>query len=447
MRGAVDQGVVGVVEGASDVEGHGGLGRQAHLAAEAGGDRGAGQHRGPAFPERAAQEAADVDRCQPQRRRALAALDPHHLRVGRLAQRVEVVHQGARGLLRPQGPGRSVLRNAVGQAAQRGLGAGHPLAHRGEGGRQVVGQRQHETVAQVWCERVGQQPAGRVDVGDRGAGLGEDAAQQPAQVSESTRPDLDSAGGRDHVVEDVGLVDDRQVVLREDGAGRGDVEPVEVEVDDDHVGFGGGRACLLGEACVAARAAPCARTVARRGADGHPGGVGGLGLQLGSVADPRGRGPRHHGGELLRIGALRQAVERQLRRRLPRAAARHLGKPLGAEVVGAALQHRPVERTVEVLLQEGQVLGGQLVLQCLRGRRDDDPLAREDGRHQVTQGLAGARAGPHDDVLVAVDRLGDPFGHLHLALAGLTTAGELCHDPAQLAGDVDRADVRHSHRI
>ena len=46
-------------------------------------------------------------------------------------------------------------------------------------------------------------------------------------------------------------------------------------------------------------------------------------------------------------------------------------QPLQADVVAAALQHRPVDVEAEVLGEEGQVLGGELVLQRLGGGGDD----------------------------------------------------------------------------
>ena len=197
--------------------------------------------------------------------------------------------------------------------------------------------------------------------GDRVAGLGEDAPQQPGQVGEPPGADLDAGGGRDDVVDHVGLVDDREVVLGEDGAVAGQVEPVQVEVDDDDVGLGGPVAGGLGEAAVAAGAPGRPGAVARRRADRRPGGVAGLDVELGAVAGGRGGGPRGDGGELVGVGSLGQPVERQLaggrRRRGPVGrstvgrgtgrARRHLGQALHAHVVRPALEDGPRERVAE----------------------------------------------------------------------------------------------------
>ena len=75
-----------------------------------------------------------------------------------------------------------------------------------------------------------------------------------------------------------------------------------------------------------------------------------------------------------------------------------LAESLQAEVVAAPLQHGPVERRRQVLVEEREILGGELVLQRLGGGGDDDALRRQHERHQVGERLAGARAGLNDRV-------------------------------------------------
>src|SRR5690606_33687930 len=108
---------------------------------------------------------------------------------------------------------------------------------------------------------------------------GQDAAQQAAEVGEPVGADLDAGRGGDDVVDDVGLVDDRDVVIGQDGPVAGEIEAVQVEVDHHDVGLCGPGPGRLGEAPVATRAALGARAVARGRADRGPRGVAGLGVE------------------------------------------------------------------------------------------------------------------------------------------------------------------------
>ncbi len=96
-----------------------------------------------------------------------------------------------------------------------------------------------------------------------------------------------------------------------------------------------------------------------------------------------------------------------------------LPHPLEAEVVAPALQDGPAELHAEVLGDERQVVGGQLVLQGLGRRGDDRGAAREDGRDQVGQRLAGAGPRLDDEVVSLVDRPRRGLGHVGLAGTGL----------------------------
>ena len=103
---------------------------------------------------------------------------------------------------------------------------------------------------------------------------------------------------------------------------------------------------------------------------------------------------------------------------------RHLIHPLKAGVVGAALQHGEVDPAVERGGQERQVHLEELILERLGGGGDHRALARQYGRHQVGERLAGAGARLHDQVAFVGNRLGHRPGHLHLPGPLLTTAGQ-----------------------
>ena len=104
---------------------------------------------------------------------------------------------------------------------------------------------------------------------------------------------------------------------------------------------------------------------------------------------------RRQASELLGAGPARP---RRRGRAAALAAGGELGEALQAEVVGPALQDGPVERRVEVLGEEGQVLAGQLVLERLGGGGHDRLAPGEDGGHQVGQRLARAGARLDDEV-------------------------------------------------
>ncbi len=83
-----------------------------------------------------------------------------------------------------------------------------------------------------------------------------------------------------------------------------------------------------------------------------------------------------------------------------------------------------------MLLQEGDVLEKELLLQGLGPGGDDNALAGQQRRHQVGERLAGARAGLHDQVTLIGQRGFHGLGHLHLAGAELVIGVPFGQRPA-----------------
>ena len=91
---------------------------------------------------------------------------------------------------------------------------------------------------------------------------------------------------------------------------------------------------------------------------------------------------------------------------------------LPAGVVVAALHVADLERPRKMLLEEGNVLEEELLLQVLGAGGDHDALAGKQRGHQVGERLAGARAGLDDQVALIGERRFHGLGHLHLARRG-----------------------------
>ena len=84
-----------------------------------------------------------------------------------------------------------------------------------------------------------------------------------------------------------------------------------------------------------------------------------------------------------------------------------------------------------MLLEEREVLAGQLVLQGLGGGGHDRGALRQDRRHQVGERLAGAGAGLHGDVLALGDPEAHGVGHLALPARASPPPGQLADHPLQ----------------
>ena len=212
---------------------------------------------------------------------------------------------------------------------------------------------------------------------------------------EATRSEFEADGPRQDVLGLVGLVEDGHVVFGEDRPLAGYIDPVEVEVGHHHIGEGGSGSGVLGEAVVTAGASCRSGTLGRSDADRRPGGRRRLHRQVGSVAGGSLLGPGRDSGQVLDIGRLGQPVELLL---VTGGSRRQFVQPLPAQVVRASLEDRERKRTTkmwrQVLLKEGQVLCGQLVLESLGGRRHHRGTPRDDGWDEVGQRLTGARSRP-----------------------------------------------------
>jgi hypothetical protein len=79
----------------------------------------------------------------------------------------------------------------------------------------------------------------------------------------------------------------------------------------------------------------------------------------------------------------------------------------------------------------------QLILQVLGAGRDDGLAAPQQRRHQVGEGLAGARAGLGHEHLLVGDGLGHGLGHLGLRLARLERADGGCERAAGAEQAID----------
>jgi hypothetical protein len=128
--------------------------------------------------------------------------------------------------------------------------------------------------------------------------------------------------------------------------------------------------------------------------------------QLGQIAAARAARPLLDAGQAQQRGAVAQV-------HVP---ARPL-EAVQADITGAALEQGRAQRQLQRAQQLGQVAAEELVLQGLGGGGQQHPFAAEQGRHQVGEGLAHARAGFDDQHAAGFDGFADGRGHVDLALA------------------------------
>ena len=222
---------------------------------------------------------------------------------------------------------------------------------------------------------------------------------------------------RDDVFELVGLVDDHDVVVGENPLGR-HVQGVQVEVDDDDVGRRGPMPRQLGEAILAMRASGCARALVTADADHAPRLVGDVGYEIGPIAGVGRRCESTKTGDRRGVEWIVGDLQ------LEPIVSVDLVEPLPAQVVRSALQHGELQFRTELLLEKGQILLRQLILESLRCRGDDRSAAAERDGDQIGQRLAGAGSGLDDQVPLLLEDVGHCRGHRSLSLASLSAAGQ-----------------------
>jgi len=137
------------------------------------------------------------------------------------------------------------------------------------------------------------------------------------------------------------------------------------------------------------------------------------------------------------------AGDRAFRRRLEARQLRHGFREfqaMQAQVVGAALEERDARGPAERVRHRRQVPVEQLVLERARAGRDDRLLAGEQRRHQVGEGLAGARPGLDREHAPGFERFADPICHELLLAARLEALDDAreravrAEQPAEFAG-------------
>ncbi len=107
-------------------------------------------------------------------------------------------------------------------------------------------------------------------------------------------------------------------------------------------------------------------------------------------------------------------------RRLEQCVGRSRRTQLGqTQVVRAALEQREREAQVAVFLQRGQVFARQLALQRDRRSRDDHLEPGRDGGDEIGKALTGTGRRFGQQVMAAVERVGDRAGQLVLTFAPL----------------------------
>ena len=103
------------------------------------------------------------------------------------------------------------------------------------------------------------------------------------------------------------------------------------------------------------------------------------------------------------------------------AASVHLGDPLSAQIIAPPFEDGVGEVAADGAGHQGEVVGGQLVLEGLGGGCHHDRLVGEGGRDEIGQGLAGAGAGLDHQMATLGDGPVHLGGHLALTIAALAS--------------------------
>ena len=136
--------------------------------------------------------------------------------------------------------------------------------------------------------------------------------------------------------------------------------------------------------------------------------------ELRQVARLGGRGPSRHAREHPRRAALTELERALLSGQL---------QAVPAQIVDASLEQRHLHRQPQGSGEQRQIAAEQLVLQRARAGGDDHAARRQQRRHEVGEGLAGAGPRLDDERLAARERKAHRLGHCGL-LRPIGVAGQ-----------------------
>ncbi len=194
------------------------------------------------------------------------------------------------------------------------------------------------------------------------------------------------------------------------------------------------------EAFVEERALAAQAVLGGRGDHGQQRGILGQRVQLCHVAQLGASGPGDHALELRGLLAGGMHATAQLR------LAAGLVQPVLAQVVGPALEQCRLQPGTQGVAHARQVAVVELVLQRTGAGGDDGLHPRQQRRHQVGKGLAGAGAGLGQQHLAAFERFGDGSGQALLGLARdevLQLAGKRAIDAEGVAAGMGKSGHRY----
>ena len=419
MTRDVEDPLLGVVEGAADIEALPGAGHaQARRALVEGlpqGERRARERHRPIRHQRGAEHSRDLEGCELDR----AALHPGHLtrrRRDEPAGRVEDLIEGApRALAR----GERLQVVVAGDLTDRGP---RRVPHGRERQQEVTGSL---AIAALLSGRLGE-PLRRLLQVVSGRRADELACSRHRLLHRSRRQ-LEREGRGHPIDEFVGLIDDDRVVIGQHGDALDRMDGEHRVVGDHDVGLHGDLAALGREAVRAVGALHLAHALPARHRQASPDTCVDRLAEFVAVARLGLEGPGAHGSGLLaELGPRNDRVAVVVGLLTVQA--------LQAHVVVPTLEHGVGERSRQQRLQclghDGEVPLRELALERKGRRRDDDRVALhrvQGGRDEIRKRLA--RAGPRLDEQVlghlptGVQRLGHRLGHGELPRARLAAEG------------------------